>query len=314
MSVTTWTIDESGGRLDVFLAAQLQVSRARAQKLVEGALLNGGAAKASATLKAGDVLELTVEAAAEADDGVFDETLQSIEVPILYEDAHLLVVVKPRGLVVHPGAGQESATLVEWLRASGRQLSGVGPPERAGIVHRLDKETSGAMIVCKTDEAHWKIATDFEERRIKKVYAALVCGVPTARGRIEAPIARHPRDRKKMTVTRDGRPAVTEFTVTRRWPKFALLDIDLLTGRTHQIRVHMAHIGNPVAGDGVYGGRKRALESAPNEKVSAALGNLSGQALHAAQLGFTHPVMNVPLHFSAPPPPEMQAIIEALDE
>ena len=314
MSVTTWTIDESGGRIDVFIAAKMQVSRARAQKLLEGARLNGSAAKPSATLHAGDVLELTVDETPAPSTVEFDRTLKDIDVPIFYEDAHLLVVSKPRGLVVHPGAGAETATLVEWLRSTGRELSGVGPPERAGIVHRLDKETSGIMIVCKTDAAHWKIAADFEERRIKKTYSALVCGVPTARGRIEAPIARHPSNRKKMTVSSEGRPAVTEFTVGKRWQKFALLDVDLLTGRTHQIRVHMAHIGNPVAGDGVYGGRKRALESAQNEQVLHALENLGGQALHAARIGFTHPVFDVALEFTAPLPPEMQRVIDALDE
>lgn len=315
MSLTTWTIDEAGGRLDVFLAAQLGVSRGRAQKLVETARLNGAVVKASYALRAGDVVELEMEEAApEPGPAEPDSSLEQWNVPVLYEDAHLLVLVKPRGLVVHPGAGQERGTLVDWLRASGRALSTVGPPERAGIVHRLDKETSGVMLVCKTDEAHWKLAADFEARRIKKTYAALVCGVPTARGRIEAPIARSARDRKKMAVSREGRPAVTEYGVVQRWPKFALLDVDLLTGRTHQIRVHLAHLGHPVAGDAVYGGRKRACESAPNDRARAALEALSGQALHAAFLGLSHPVLDVPLEFRAALPPEMQTIIDALDE
>lgn len=315
MSLTRWTIEESGGRLDVFLAAQLAVSRGRAQKLVERARLNGAPVKASYMLRAGDVLELeTEDAPPEGAPVEPDPSLDAWNIPILYEDDHLVVLIKPRGLVVHPGAGQERGTLVDWLRASGRPLSTAGPPERAGIVHRLDKDTSGVMLACKTDEAHWKLAADFEARHIKKTYAALVCGVPTARGRIEAPIARSARDRKKMTVSREGRPAVTEFAVIRRWPKFALLDVDLLTGRTHQIRVHLAHIGNPVAADAVYGGRKRAYESAPNEHAKAALEALTGQALHAAFLGFTHPVFDVPLEFAAPLMPEMQAIIDALDE
>jgi 23S rRNA pseudouridine1911/1915/1917 synthase len=315
MSVTTWTIEESGARLDVFLAAKLSVSRGRAQKLIETTSVNGHTAKASATLRAGDVVEVTIDdtpVVPSTDE--LDRTLETWNVPVLYEDDHMIVLVKPRGLVVHPGAGQENGTLVNWLRASGRELSTVGPSERAGIVHRLDKETSGVMIVCKTDAAHWKMAADFEERRVKKTYVALVCGVPTARGRIEAPIARHSHDRKKMSISREGRNAITEFSVTKSWLKFALLDIDLLTGRTHQIRVHLAHIGNPVAGDGVYGGRKRAIESAPNDQVKAALEAFSGQALHAARIGFTHPVFDVPLEFSAPPPPEMQRVIDALDD
>jgi 23S rRNA pseudouridine1911/1915/1917 synthase len=191
--------------------------------------------------------------------------------PILYEDEHLLVLNKPRDLVVHPGAGEPQITLVDILRASGRTLSSVGPPERSGIVHRLDKDTTGLIVVCKTDAAHWKLAADFAERRVQKNYLALVCGVPPKLGRIDAPIFRHPRDRKKMMVMREGRPSITEYSIVQSWQKFALLDVDLLTGRTHQIRVHLSYINHPVVGDATYGGEKRAMEMAQTEEVRAAI-------------------------------------------
>lgn len=233
---------------------------------------------------------------------------------IIYEDEHLVVIEKPRGLAVHPGAGERLPTVVDVLQAGGRALSGVGPDERAGIVHRLDKETSGVMVVCKTDAAHWKLAEDFAARRITKKYAALVCGVPVLRGRVEAPIVRHPVNRKKMTIDSTGRPAITEFQVVRSWPKFALLDIVLLTGRTHQIRVHLTHLHHPVVGDDVYGGgRSRALQTAPNESARAAIEALSGQALHATHLAFAHPITQAPIEFESPLPMDMLRIIEALD-
>ena len=313
-SVTTWIIEESGIRLDVFIAAKLQVSRARAQKLVADARLNNGAAKASATLRAGDVVEISVEETPEIAQGSTVEFDRTLSVPILYEDDDLIVLNKPRGLVVHRGAGEESETLVEWLRAQNYTLSSVGPPERAGIVHRLDKDTTGVIVVCKTDAAHWKLAEDFALRKVKKTYSALVCGVPTARGRIETPIARSPRDRKKMAVSREGRNAITEYHVTKSWSRFAMLDVDLQTGRTHQIRVHLAHIGHAVAGDTVYGGRKRAADKALNEQARTALDRLAGQALHAARIGFMHPTKDVALEFSAPLPPDFAAVVDALDE
>jgi 23S rRNA pseudouridine1911/1915/1917 synthase len=256
--------EQAGQRVDVFLASYLSVSRARAQKIVETAKLNGAPVKAKIALKVGDQLEW--------EDFVPQSTLASpvatnLPLPnILSEDDHVIVLEKPSGLTVHAGAGEPQSTLVDVLRSHGRQLSSVGPEERSGIVHRLDKETSGVMIVCKTDEAHWKLAADFEARRIQKKYAALVNGVPKPRGRIEAPIARHPVHRQKQAVVATGRPAITEYEVKQSWPKFALIEVDLLTGRTHQIRVHLNYIGHAVVGDALYGGRKRAVEAAPNSE------------------------------------------------
>ena len=232
--------------------------------------------------------------------------------PIVFEDEHLLVLNKPRGLTVHPGAGDRAATLIDILRAAGKALSSVGPAERAGIVHRLDKDTSGLMIVCKTDAAHWKLAADFAERRVTKTYEAIVCGVPPLRGRIEAPIERHGTHRLKFSVQQHGKPAVTEYSVTQSWRKFAHIEINLLTGRTHQIRVHMNYINHPVAGDPLYGGEKRALDTAPNPEAKAALLALAGQALHSRRLQFQHPIIESTLDFEAPLPKDMQNLIEAL--
>lgn len=301
---------DAGTRADVFVAAKHSVSRSRAQKLIESATLNGAPIKPSHALKIGDELKL-----APPNLNPEPQTLNPITAlpPILFEDEHLIVVNKPRGLSVHAGAGEPQATLVATLQASGRTLSSVGPSQRAGIVHRLDKDTSGVMVVCKTDAAHWKLAEDFATRRVQKWYRALVCGVPPLRGRIEAPLDRHPTNRKKMAISRNGRPSITEYEVETSWPRFALLKIDLLTGRTHQIRVHLTHIGYAVVGDDVYGGgRKRALDAAPNDAFRAALDNLKGQALHAAELNFAHPISSEAMHFEAPLPPEVTALIEAL--
>jgi len=304
---------DAGTRVDAFVAAHCGVSRARAQKLLEGATVNGKTVKASHTLRTGDAVELP----AREDEVAFVAPVfqpESVELPpILFEDEDLLVVNKPRGLTVHAGAGETGATLVDILRAHGRKLSGVGPPERAGIMHRLDKDTSGVMLVCKTDEAHWKLATDFEARRVKKTYRALVCGIPPVRGRIEAPIARHENMRKKMTISPSGRFAVTEYEIERTWEKFALVRINLLTGRTHQIRVHLAYVGHAVVGDALYGGYHRALTLAPHEEARIAIENLHGQALHAARLEFEHPMTFADLSFEAEFPVVVQNLVMTLD-
>ncbi len=303
--------EEIGERLDVVLARRLNVSRAAAKARIENTKVNGVEAKASHSLRAGDIIEVGDAAVVASSE---------IRIPgsgplpsFLYEDDDILVLDKPRGLSVHPGAGEETATLVDVLRAHQIPLSTFGGEERAGIVHRLDKDTSGAMIVCKTDAAHEKLADDFKARRVHKTYAALVCGVPVARGRIEAPIARHQRSRQKMAVSTGGKMAITEYCSVREWTKFALLEVRIFTGRTHQIRVHLAHLHHPVVGDERYGGSKRALQSAPSDEVKSALQDLEGQALHAAQLSFEHPISGLPIIAEAPLPPEIERIIAALD-
>ena len=311
--------EDAGARVDAFIAAQLSVSRSRAQKMLVGATLNQARVKPAHTLKRGDVLLLPAwdneieEAAAQisSENMPMPELIKNLV--FVYEDEDLMVINKPRGLLVHLGAGERVATLVDFLRQQNKPLSSVGPPERAGIVHRLDKDTSGLMLVCKTDAAHWKLADDFAERRLTKNYIALVCGVPPLRGRIEAPIERHATHRKKFAVVPHGKDAITEYSVEQHWRKFALLDVHLLTGRTHQIRVHLNYLNHPVVGDPLYGGEKRALDSAGSSQVRAALENLRGQALHAAKLQFTHPISGEALKFEAALPDDMQNVIEALN-
>lgn len=303
--------NEIGQRLDAFLAARFGVSRSRAQKMLESVSVNGKAVKPSYALRAGDQV---VGAALPPETPAPLPTAPTAPLPeILFEDDDLMVLNKPRGLTVHAGAGDTGETLVERLQSHGRVLSGVGPSERAGIVHRLDKDTSGVIIVCKSDAAHWKLAADFEARRVQKTYVAICCGVPPVKGRIEAPIARSLTNRKKMTVSPSGRFAITEYETEKSWARFALLSINLLTGRTHQIRAHLTYIHHPVAGDAVYGGWHRALENAPSEAVRLALENLRGQALHAARIEFEHPMNGEPMSFEAPLAPEIAAIVDALD-
>lgn len=302
--------------MDAFLSQQLQVSRARAQKLLETALVNGQSVKAKTALKEGDQVEVQPFSREEvaALGASSEELARAPHIEIVFEDDAILVLNKPRGVTVHAGAGETGATLVDILRALGKPLSTVGPPERAGIVHRLDKDTSGLMIVAKTDAAHWKLAADFEARLISKRYLALVNGSPPARGRIEAAITRSNTNRTKMTVAPSGRLAITEYEVLQTWPKFALLDINLLTGRTHQIRVHLNYIHHPIAGDAVYGGLHRALTCAPNERAKRALEALDGQALHAGTLSFEHPISGEAMRFQTPPPAPFAELLESLDE
>ncbi|MBW3635437.1 MAG: RluA family pseudouridine synthase [Armatimonadetes bacterium] len=305
--------NEVGTRLDAFLAAKFAVSRSRAHKILESVTVNGKEVKPSYALRLGDKIVGAVVPPEADSTPLISQSPTSPLPPILFEDDDIIVINKPRGLTVHAGAGDTGETLVERLQSHGRVLSNVGPSERAGIVHRLDKDTSGAMIVCKTDAAHWKLAADFEARRIQKTYEAICCGIPPAKGRIEAPIARSLTNRKKMTISPSGRFAVTEYEVVKSWARFAQVKINLLTGRTHQIRAHFTYIHHPIAGDAVYGGYYRALENSPSEAVRAAFENLHGQALHAAKIEFEHPISEQKMSSEAPPPPEIAAIILALD-
>lgn len=307
--------DDAGTRLDVFIAREKKVSRERAKKLLQDATIGGASVKSSHALKAGEEVVLKQQVEEEKREEKKSQSASStFHLPIIYEDDDLIIVNKPRGLVVHEGAGEVGSTLVDILRAQGRELSSVGPSERAGIVHRLDKDTSGVMAICKTDAAHWKLAADFSGRRVHKEYSALVCGVPRAPGRVEAPIDRHPKNRVKMSVIASGKMAITEYSVAQSWERFALLKVRIFTGRTHQIRVHLAYINYPVVSDVVYGGFNRALENAPNEAAKTAMENLHGQALHAAHLSFSHPITNEEMNFYAPLPEEITSIIAALDQ
>ncbi|MFQ5694329.1 MAG: RluA family pseudouridine synthase, partial [Nitrospinota bacterium] len=222
----------------------------------------------------------------------------ALEVP--YEDAHLLVVDKPPGMVVHPSTGHARGTLVNALLSRCPSLAGIGGRIRPGIVHRLDKDTSGLMVVAKTDLALARLQAAMKARRIERVYLALAWGSFPDQGRIQGAIGRHPLHRKKMAVVQGGRPAVTHFRVLQRFQSSALLEVRLETGRTHQIRVHLAHRGTPVLGDSVYGARHKREEP------------IGRQALHAHGLSFAHPESGEPLRFEAPLPEDMRAALADL--
>ena len=231
---------------------------------------------------------------------------------MVHEDAHLLVIDKPAGLAVHPGAGRPGGTLVNALLLHVRDLSGVGGVLRPGIVHRLDRGTSGLMVVAKDDAAHRALAAQFAARTVEKEYAALVLGVPSPReGRVSAPIGRHPVQRKRMSVrARGGREALTSYKVVETLDGAALLRVRIHTGRTHQIRVHLASIGHPVAGDREYGGtRTPPSRRALSRELLAAL---KRPALHAARLSFTHPSTAERLTFESPLPADLREVLEGL--
>jgi 23S rRNA pseudouridine1911/1915/1917 synthase len=302
----------AGQRLDRWLASRFPTeSRARLQGLIASGniRLDGRASRASARLRAGQEVEVDwpepVPAAPQAED---------IPLRIVHEDARLLVVDKPAGLVVHPGSGRASGTLVNALLHHVSDLSGIGGVLRPGIVHRLDRGTSGLLVVAKDDEAHRDLSRQFAARTVEKEYLALVLGVPARReGTIDAAIGRHPVDRKRMSVRPGGgRAARSSYRVVETFDGAALLRVRIHTGRTHQIRVHMVSLGNPVAGDAAYGGTR----AAPSRRASsrAALQTLRRPALHAARLAFDHPGTGERLVFESPLPPELAAVVERLRE
>lgn len=306
--------EHSGKRLDQFLMGVTEgVSRTYLQKLIrDGAVtVNDKVAKQpSYILRSGDQVHLSLP------DSRPLETLQPEDIPldILYEDSHLIVLHKPAGMLVHPASGVNSGTLVNALLAHCTDLSGIGGVERPGIVHRLDKDTSGVLVVAKTDIVHRELSVQFEKHTITRQYVAIVCGIPSeVTGTIDAQIARSRRDRRRMTtVKNDGRHAVTHYQVLESYHKFSLVQLTLETGRLHQIRVHLQHIGHPVAGDSIYGGEQRALNDADTLPVKHALIHLKRQALHARTLKFEHPITQERLIFSAPKPADMQRLIDAL--
>ena len=302
---------EEGQRLDLFLTQkEPSLSRARIQRAIEEGWVwvNGRPVRAGRKVKAGDVVAIALPEAKPS--GVLPE---AIALSILYEDPSLLVIDKPAGMVVHPAAGHSGGTLVNALLHHCRDLSGIGGILRPGIVHRLDKETSGLMVVAKTDEAHRSLAGQFKRHEVKKTYQALVYGEPGAEGgRIEAAVGRHPSDRKKMsTRSRRGRSAVTIWRVREGYGVAALLEVDIETGRTHQIRVHLTELGHPVVGDRVYGGAGR-IRAVGDASARARMKVLDRQALHAWRLGFAHPVTGQWMQFSSPLPDEIAGICDFL--
>lgn len=290
--------DQAGERLDKVMSEELdELSRTMIQKLVKDGdiKVNEKDVKPNYRLQEGDVIQWTIPEAEEPD--ILPE---AIPLDVVYEDEDLIVVNKPRGMVVHPAPGHYSGTLVNALLYHCKDLSGINGVMRPGIVHRIDKDTSGLLMAAKNDKTHQSLADQLKAKTSHRVYQAIVHGVPKHdRATIDAPIGRDEKDRKKMAVNLDhGKHAITHFKVLERFAGYSLVACQLETGRTHQIRVHMAYIGFPIAGDPKYGPRKTLP--------------IDGQALHAAELGFTHPSTGEEMRFTAPLPEDMAKLLNEL--
>lgn len=289
--------EDAGERLDVIVARNAGLSRSVAARLIDGGdvTVNGAGASRSARVQEGARVSVLLPPQPEAPQP------EDIPLRVVYEDEHLLVISKPAGLVVHPAAGHVGGTLVNALLARGTAAGGA--PERPGIVHRLDAGTSGLMVVAKTEEAHDRLVRMMAGREVRRVYLALVEGVPaTETGTVDAPIGRSGRHRKKMDVVAGGKPAVSHYSVLERFDDAALLEVRPETGRTHQIRVHLRALGHPVAGDAVYGRDRR---------LAARLG-LERPFLHAARLSFRHPLSAAAVELEDPLPPDLEDVLRSL--
>jgi 23S rRNA pseudouridine1911/1915/1917 synthase len=296
--------DDADGRLDAWLAGRLDVSRSRAERWIEHGrvMLNGAVPKKRDRPAPGDRVTVTIPPPENS-----PLAPEAIPLAIVYEDGDLLVIDKPPGLVVHPGAGNRSGTLVNALLHAVHDLSGIGGVLRPGIVHRLDRDTSGLMVVAKNDAAHRALADELKARRIRRIYLAAAWGhLADDEVRVDAPIGRHPVERKRMAVVEGGRPARTRFVRLERWRAADLVRAELETGRTHQIRVHLLHLGHPVVGDRTYAPeRHRSFSGADRGWAAALARRVPRQFLHAAELRFTHPRTGEPMHFHAPLPPDL---------
>lgn len=300
--MNTLVVDEinKGKRLDSYISDNMdKISRSFAQKLIENqqVTINGKNEKASYKVCAGDNIQVDVPEAQGT-----KLKVQDIPVDVVYEDKDIIVVNKPKGMVVHPANGNPDGTLVNAILAMCKDsLSGIGGEIRPGIVHRLDKDTSGLLIIAKNNEAHVKMSKQIQDRLVTKKYIALIRGVvKDDEATIDMPIARSKVDRKKMAVDKDGKQAVTHFKVIKRYRGYTLLEIKIDTGRTHQIRVHMAKIGYPVVGDMVYSNGKNEF-------------GIEGQMLHAKSLEFSHPITGKKMHLEAPLPEYFTKVLEELD-
>lgn len=291
--------NQAGERIDRFLADSQDLTRSFLQKILkEGeVIVNGKSVKANYKLRKGDRIEFEIPEAVEP-----DIVAEDIPLSILYEDADVLVVDKPKGMVVHPAAGHYSRTLVNAVMYHCKgELSGINGVLRPGIVHRIDRDTTGSIIICKNDMAHNEIARQLKEHSINRRYRAIVTGVlKDEEGTIEGAIGRDKKDRKKMAITADGKPAVTHYRVLQRFKHYTYVECVLETGRTHQIRVHMASIGHPLLGDEVYGRR--------SDKYKC-----EGQCLHAMTLGFHHPRTGEYIEVNAPLPPYFEHLLAVLE-
>lgn len=293
------TENQAGERIDRFLADSQDLTRSFLQKILkEGeVIVNGKSVKANYKLRKGDRIEFEIPEAVEP-----DIVAEDIPLSILYEDADVLVVDKPKGMVVHPAAGHYSRTLVNAVMYHCKgELSGINGVLRPGIVHRIDRDTTGSIIICKNDMAHNEIARQLKEHSINRRYRAIVTGVlKDEEGTIEGAIGRDKKDRKKMAITADGKPAVTHYRVLQRFKHYTYVECVLETGRTHQIRVHMASVGHPLLGDEVYGRR--------SDKYKC-----EGQCLHAMTLGFHHPRTGEYIEVNAPLPPYFEHLLAVLE-
>ena len=292
--------NDKGKRLDIYIAENFnELSRTMIKKLIESnnILVNGKSEKVSYKVQANDNISIDVPEAKET-------KLKAQEIPldIIYEDSDIIVVNKPKGMVVHPANGNPDGTLVNAiLSICKNSLSGIGGELRPGIVHRLDKDTSGLIIVAKNDKAHINMSEQIKERNVKKTYIALVRGnVPEEEATINMPIGRSTKDRKKMAVTKNGKQAITHFKVLKRYQGYTLLKVNIETGRTHQIRVHLSTIGYPIVGDGVYSNGKNEF-------------GIEGQMLHAYKLEFMHPITGKKMKIEAPLPEYFNNVLKLLE-
>lgn len=290
--------DSVGTRLDVFIASKFEdKTRSYIQGIIEGETVsvNGKCRKSNYKLKLSDTVILNIPEAVE-----LNIKAEEIPIDVLYEDSDVIIINKPQDMVVHPAPGNYTGTLVNALLNHCKDLSGINGIIRPGIVHRIDKDTSGAIIVAKNDNAHNALAKQFKDHTITRSYLAIVEGViKTDEGTIDMPIGRHPKDRIKMAVVESGKRAVTHYKVVERFTSHTLVECNLETGRTHQIRVHMAKIGHPLVGDLIYGYKRQSF-------------NLKGQALHAKKLGFIHPSTNEYMEFQSHIPAYFEKLITKL--
>lgn len=316
--------EQSGQRLDRLLTEHIpNASRQRLQEWIEagGVLVNGEPSKPAYRVRASDRLDIQPLPNRQE-----PHHLQAEPIPlqVVYEDAHLLVINKPRGLAVHPAPGHSSGTLVNALLALSPQLSTGAASFRPGIVHRLDKDTTGLIIVARDDKTHWKLSQALQTRQIDRRYLVLVWGeTKWEQISVDVPIGRHPVDRKRMAVLRPddvlagrAREAKTDFKTLKHFKGFTLLEAKLYTGRTHQVRVHAASLHHPLVGDPLYGGERRLQNklypAAQSEQIEHLITHLAGQALHAYSLSFVHPITQKPLHFTCPPPDELEQLLTVL--
>ncbi|MGB9619296.1 MAG: RluA family pseudouridine synthase [Armatimonadota bacterium] len=312
--------DRAGERLDVYLAENIaELSRSGVRKLIDAGrvLVNMAPARAAYRVQAGDRISVVIPPPEPC-----EVVPEHIPLEIVYEDDQVIIINKPRGMTVHPAPGSRRGTLVNAILAHCGDLSGIGGVERPGIVHRLDKDTSGLMVVAKTDQAHASLQAQLQKRTAERKYLALVWGETRFnQAVVDAPIGRHPTDRQRMAVIKNttrytAREAITNLRVVERFPGFTLLEAKLDTGRTHQIRVHCSFIGHPVVGDPVYGGTNRVLPASYDKRrrseFAALIEDLRGQALHAYLLAFDHPITGARLSFESPLPREMAGLLDWL--